>query len=205
VSEHPPDRAAFPWERQSPPPIVTGTGWAPPPDQPAVEGGSWVQPKEPALPIADVKLGGYIPRIVAYIIDAALVSTWLIFVLTVIPAPRYPATSSSAGYVILIFLLVLIVGFGYLPFCWSHGGQTIGLRLCGLRVVHDPDAARIGWMSAILRLLGFPVNSFFLYLGWIWVFIDKRRRGWHDLLAGTVVVDEHSLQEFRSRQSTGVG
>jgi uncharacterized RDD family membrane protein YckC len=204
MSEHPPDRAAFPWERQSPPPVVTGTGWAPAPDQPAVEGGSWVQPSVPPLPIADVKLGGYIPRIVAYIIDAVLISTWLIVVLIVIPAP-YPATSSSAGYVVLIFLLALIVGFGYLPFCWSHGGQTIGLRLCGLRVVRDPDAARIGWRSALPRLFGFWVNSFFLYLGWIWIFVDKRRRGWHDLLARTVVVDERSLQEFRSRQSSRSG
>lgn len=201
MSEHPPDRAAFPWERRSPPAVVTGAGWAPAPDQPAVEGGYWVQPTGPPLPIADVKLGGYIPRIVAYIIDAVLISTWLIVVLIVVPAP-YPATSSLAGYVVLI---LLIVGFGYLPFCWSHGGQTIGLRLCGLRVVRDPDGARIGWKSAILRLLGFPVNSFFLYLGWIWVFIDKRRRGWHDLLAGTVVVDEYSLQQFRSRRLSGPG
>lgn len=25
-------------------------------------------------------------------------------------------------------------------------------------------------------------------IGYIWIFIDKRRRGWHDLIAGTVVV-----------------
>ena len=26
------------------------------------------------------------------------------------------------------------------------------------------------------------------YLGYIWIFIDKRKRGWFDLIAGTVVV-----------------
>jgi uncharacterized RDD family membrane protein YckC len=27
-----------------------------------------------------------------------------------------------------------------------------------------------------------------LYLGYIWILIDKRRRGWHDLIAGAVVI-----------------
>jgi uncharacterized RDD family membrane protein YckC len=26
------------------------------------------------------------------------------------------------------------------------------------------------------------------YLGFLWVFVDGRRRGWHDLIAGTVVI-----------------
>jgi uncharacterized RDD family membrane protein YckC len=33
------------------------------------------------------------------------------------------------------------------------------------------------------------VNSLVFYLGFIWIFIDSRRRGWHDLIAGTVVVE----------------
>ena len=29
-----------------------------------------------------------------------------------------------------------------------------------------------------------------VYLGFAWVFIDARRRGWHDLIAGTVVIEK---------------
>jgi len=26
------------------------------------------------------------------------------------------------------------------------------------------------------------------YLGYVWILVDKRRRGWHDLIAGTVMI-----------------
>jgi uncharacterized RDD family membrane protein YckC len=32
------------------------------------------------------------------------------------------------------------------------------------------------------------VSSLVFYLGFIWILVDKRRRGWHDLIAGTVMV-----------------
>ncbi len=39
-----------------------------------------------------------------------------------------------------------------------------------------------------LRMLGMYVSSAVFYLGFIWILVDKRRRGFHDLIAGTVVV-----------------
>ena len=42
--------------------------------------------------------------------------------------------------------------------------------------------------AAILRLVGYWVSGFVFYLGYIWIFVDKRKRGWFDLIAGTVVI-----------------
>jgi uncharacterized RDD family membrane protein YckC len=56
------------------------------------------------------------------------------------------------------------------------------------RVVRDRDGGRIGWGTAFLRLVGLWVAAAVFYLGYIWVFIDKRHRGWQDLIAGTVVI-----------------
>jgi uncharacterized RDD family membrane protein YckC len=64
------------------------------------------------------------------------------------------------------------------------------MRLFGIRVVHDSDGTAIGWGTAVLRLLGYWVSGFFFSLGYIWMFFDSRRRGWHDLIAGTVVVKD---------------
>jgi uncharacterized RDD family membrane protein YckC len=55
-------------------------------------------------------------------------------------------------------------------------------------VVRDADGGPVRMRTAILRLVGMYVASTVFYLGFIWIFIDKRRRGWHDLIAGTVVV-----------------
>jgi uncharacterized RDD family membrane protein YckC len=63
------------------------------------------------------------------------------------------------------------------------------MRLFRLRVVRDADGGPISGGQAILRLIGFWVSSFVLYLGFIWILIDSRRRGWHDLIAGTVVIE----------------
>ena len=38
------------------------------------------------------------------------------------------------------------------------------------------------------RLLAYWIDSIALYIGFAWILIDKRRRGWHDLIAGTVVI-----------------
>jgi hypothetical protein len=55
----------------------------------------------------------------------------------------------------------------------------------GLR---DADGGPITSGQAILRLFGYWVSGFVFYLGYIWIFIDKRRRGWMDLIAGTIVI-----------------
>jgi uncharacterized RDD family membrane protein YckC len=62
------------------------------------------------------------------------------------------------------------------------------MRPFRLRVVRDRDGSRFGWGTALLRLVGLYVASAVFYLGFIWIFIDKRHRGWHDLIAGTIVV-----------------
>jgi uncharacterized RDD family membrane protein YckC len=64
------------------------------------------------------------------------------------------------------------------------------MRMMGLKVVRDVDGGPLSTGQAIIRLIGYWVSSAVLYLGFIWVLIDKRRRGWHDLIAGTVVVKQ---------------
>ena len=42
--------------------------------------------------------------------------------------------------------------------------------------------------AAILRLIGYWISGAVFYLGYIWIFVDKRKRGWMDLIAGTIVI-----------------
>jgi uncharacterized RDD family membrane protein YckC len=83
-----------------------------------------------------------------------------------------------------------VIGLLYFPYFWANGGRTLGMRPFNLRVVRDSDGGPIGWGTAILRLIGLWVAGAVFYLGYIWIFIDKRRRGWQDLIAGTVVIKQ---------------
>ena len=64
------------------------------------------------------------------------------------------------------------------------------MRPFKLRVVMDKDGGKVTMGPAILRLIGYWIDQIIFYLGYIWVLIDSRRRGWHDLIAGTVVIQE---------------
>lgn len=70
---------------------------------------------------------------------------------------------------------------------WLGGGQTVGMRFLGLRVV-GTDSQPIGYGTALIRWLGLVVSFSVFCLGVIWVAFDPKKQGWHDKLASTYVV-----------------
>ena len=88
----------------------------------------------------------------------------------------------------LTFLLVTIV---YATILVGRRGATLGKALLGLsvrtRAGSDP-----GYLRAFLReSVGKLVSTVFLLLGFLWIGLSRRKRGWHDLLTGTVVLRAH--------------
>jgi uncharacterized RDD family membrane protein YckC len=94
----------------------------------------------------------------------------------------------GVGLGIAVFVALVVVSLAYFPYFWANGGATPGMRIFRLRVVRDVDGGPVSGVQAILRLIGYWVSATVFYLGFVWVFIDQRRRGWHDLIAGTVVI-----------------
>ncbi|MCS6880976.1 MAG: RDD family protein [Oscillochloridaceae bacterium] len=95
---------------------------------------------------------------------------------------RMPLRDLLLGFASLQFF-----SFLYFTAFLGLGGATIGKYLLGLRVLHaDGTSLRIG--RAALRTLAYSLSSLPLYLGFLNVLADDRRRGWHDRLTGTVVV-----------------
>jgi uncharacterized RDD family membrane protein YckC len=81
---------------------------------------------------------------------------------------------------------VTVVGFYFVLF-WSTAGQTPGMRLMALRVL-DRRGGHPSVGRSIVRLVGLALCIIPLFAGFLTVLVDDRRRGLHDLLAGTVVV-----------------
>ena len=123
-------------------------------------------------------------RLVGYLVDGLIqfgLSIALFLVAAILLAIFWPL-GVVAGIAATLFL------FLYFPFFWQRSGQTPGMKLMQIKVVRDSDGGPIGWGPAILRLIGYYVSAFVFYIGYIWIFIDKRKRGWFDLIAGTVVI-----------------
>lgn len=76
----------------------------------------------------------------------------------------------------------------YSVFCWHYWSATLGKILCRLKVVDAKTGGRMGEWQSILRILGYAVSALPFGLGFLWISLNKKRRGWHDYLAGTEVV-----------------
>jgi uncharacterized RDD family membrane protein YckC len=70
---------------------------------------------------------------------------------------------------------------------WKLKGSTVGGIICGLKVVRH-DGRPMDWASAIVRALGCFFSFVFLGLGFLWVAFDSEKQGWHDKIAGTIVI-----------------
>lgn len=71
---------------------------------------------------------------------------------------------------------------------WVYKSATPGKMLTKLTIVDAKTGGKPTARQFIVRYLGYYVSMIPLFLGIIWVGIDKRKQGWHDKLAGTVVI-----------------
>jgi uncharacterized RDD family membrane protein YckC len=92
----------------------------------------------------------------------------------------------KAGTILAAVAWATVVGFYFVVF-WSTAGQTPGMRLMGLRVL-TYDGRRPGLWRSFLRLIGLGLAIIPLFAGFLPVLVDDRRRGVHDMLAGTFVI-----------------
>ena len=99
--------------------------------------------------------------------------------------------TGEAAYVMMKVigpLVGLVWSFGYYIFFWTTRGQTPGKMMVGVKIIAT-DGSPIGVGKAALRLMGCGISGIVFHLGYLWVIWDKNKRGWHDKIAGTYVVE----------------
>jgi uncharacterized RDD family membrane protein YckC len=124
-------------------------------------------------------------RLIAYILDSLIQ-----FVIVVILGIASIVLGSIVPpLAILTALAIIVVSVGYFPYFWARSGQTPGMAQMKIKVVRDADGGPLTTGQAILRIIGLWIALAVFYIGVIWIFVDKRKRGWQDLIGGTVVID----------------
>lgn len=77
----------------------------------------------------------------------------------------------------------------YCLYFWvGNNGQTLGKRAAAVRVVRE-DGGRLDVKTALWRCAGYIVSAAALLGGFLGIFFDDQRQGWHDKIAGTIVVN----------------
>jgi uncharacterized RDD family membrane protein YckC len=87
------------------------------------------------------------------------------------------------------FILQYVLPAVIIIILWIRYGATPGKMLISARVVDAKTFGPISARQAVIRYLGYYVSLIPFGLGFIWVGIDRRKQGWHDKMAGTVVIE----------------
>ncbi len=147
--------------------------------------------------LTHVTLASWGSRAVAYLLDWFLLSVAFVVALvagiimdaTIAGAgSRSYGSSSSACFTSCCQCLwILLVPF-YFVFQHSHGGQTIGKKALGIKIVQIKNGATPDLGVATLRLIGYWISGLILYLGFLWPLWDDQKQALHDKIAGTLVI-----------------
>jgi uncharacterized RDD family membrane protein YckC len=152
---------------------------------------------------------GFWLRLVAYFLDAIFVNlislplivlqSWVIlyFMGENISSLMQGITQGSIAVVTnlpmlcgLAALLYTLISILYFLSGWARKGGTWGKRILGIKIYTEQGETPIGWGRAIIRLIGYFVSSLIFCVGFLMIGITNRKRGLHDMIAGTYVVHE---------------
>jgi len=157
---------------------VPNSGSAAPPPPPGWDA-------HPAGP-ATVAYGGFWIRLVAYIIDAILL-TLVVGGLGSILGFNLMETDWERQDP-LFNLLSVVIGWLYFALMESsERGATVGKMALGLRVVTS-NGQRLSFMNATGRYFAKIISAIILCIGFLMIAFTDKKRGLHDMIASTLVI-----------------
>ncbi len=149
---------------------------------------------------------GFWRRFVAYMIDGFIIGVILIMLMIIVGVAYFAGMVSGNNRDVIarltspqtitaltawIWAFSIFMNIAYFTYFHGSTGRTPGKMLLGLQVV-SADGVPISFGVAFLRSVGYLVSSLVFCLGYIWIGFDKRKQGWHDKIAGTVVIIRES-------------
>jgi len=135
-------------------------------------------------------------RFLAQVIDSAI----LLVVYIVLSFPIGMATgalsdnsstpsTTSIWIGIIAQLAISAINIFYYIYFIGKTGQTPGKSAMKIKVIKVNPQEKVGYIGAFLReTIGKLISALGLLIGYLSIFWDKNRQGWHDKIAGTIVV-----------------
>jgi uncharacterized RDD family membrane protein YckC len=132
---------------------------------------------------------GFWKRVAATIIDTiAILAILLPLLYALYGSAAFSADSQQTSGPMGLLLQVVLPAVAVIMF-WKYRGATPGKMLISAKVVDANTLGPISTGQAVGRYLAYFVSTFVFMLGFLWVAFDRRKQGWHDKLAGTVVIE----------------
>lgn len=136
---------------------------------------------------------GFWPRVGASLVDTILLGIIIYPLLTAFYGESY-WTSEEFVKGPLDFLLSWVFPAIAVIMFWVAKQATPGKMAVAAKIVDAKTGNAASTGQLIGRYLAYYLSMIPLFLGFIWVAFDERKQGWHDKLAGTVVVRQKNRQ-----------
>lgn len=137
--------------------------------------------------LAQIQYAGFWRRFAATMVDGLVVAIVIYVPLSLIYGEQYwlgDDVINGFWDVVLSYILPFV---GTIWF-WLRYLGTPGKMALHLEVVDAKTGTKMSSDQAVLRYFAYLASILPLGLGFIWVAVDRRKQGWHDKLAGTVVI-----------------
>jgi len=135
----------------------------------------------------NVEYAGFWLRLLASIIDSILVLVIILPVLTLIYGQDYWISAQLTAGFWDVFLNYFLPAIAVIIF-WIYKSATPGKMLLNIRIVDAITGNKPTTGQLIGRYFAYYISMLPFFMGFFWAGIDKRKQGWHDKLAGTVVI-----------------
>lgn len=137
-----------------------------------------------AAQAAEVRYVGFWARVLASLVDSVAILFVLVplALLLQMIGVGIAAGDPYAGTIVQIMFALVIIVF------WAMRMATPGKMVIDAVIVDAKTFGKPRLFQYVIRYLGYFVSTIPFCLGLIWVGFDRRKQGWHDKLAGTVVI-----------------
>lgn len=132
---------------------------------------------------------GFWKRVLAALIDSLILVMVFLAIALAIYGREYIRLANEGRTIVFDIIVQGVLPALAAILFWRFRGATPGKMLLSAKIV---DAETLGAPSTgklVGRYFAYILSSFFM-LGFIWIAFDKRKQGWHDKLAGTVVIQD---------------
>ena len=135
----------------------------------------------------DIMYAGFWIRVTASLIDSILILMMTLPLLIGIYGSGYfDSTSMYLG--IWDFLISwLLPAIAVITF-WVCKSATPGKLLTKTKIIDQKTGGQLSVAKSLGRYFAYYISIVPFFLGILWVAFDKKKQGWHDKIAGTVVV-----------------
>ena len=141
---------------------------------------------------------GMTRRLMAMVYDSVIVFG-LLLIATAVASP-FDQGNQQLLVNPVFTLYIVLAGFAYFAFFWTHGGMTVGMRAWHVLLVAE-SGKTVDWKSCLVRYLTAWLSLAMFGLGFWWSLFDENKRGWHDITSHTRLVNSKITEDSANDSS----